>query len=236
MSKKNKDLVRKIILIISLPVFFISLISVYTGVREYYKNNKLYNNLDNLNPFNNTDLSIAYTKLKELNEDYVGWLYIPGTKVNYPLVKGTDNSFYLNHNFFKEESKAGSIFIDCNINEFEDKNTIIYGHYMKDGSMFADLHKIYSELDNTLKIYIATETKIDEYEIFSIFKDSADINNYQTFWSTGADYIHYLNTLIDKSTINNNIPLDKESEILTLSTCDFNYLNGRLLLIAMLVY
>ncbi|MEG0410935.1 MAG: class B sortase, partial [Erysipelotrichaceae bacterium] len=150
-------------------------------------------------------------------------------------VKGADNSFYLNHNFLKEESKAGSIFIDCNINEFEDKNTIIYGHYMKDGSMFADLHKIYSELDNTLKIYIATETKIDEYKIFSSFKDSANINNYQTFWSTDDDYVQYLNTLINKSNINYNVSLNINSSIITLSTCDFNYSNGRLLVIAKLV-
>lgn len=235
MSKKNKDLVRKIILIISLPVFFLSLISVYTGVKEYYTNNKLYNNLDNLNPFNNTDLSIAYTKLKEFNEDYVGWLYIPGTKVNYPLVKGTDNSFYLNHNFLKEENKTGSIFIDYNVNEFKDKNTIIYGHYMKDGSMFADLHKIYSELNDTYKIYIATRNETLEYEVFSIFKDAADINNYQTFWSTDDDYIQHLNTLINKSNISYNVSLNTNSSIITLSTCDFNYSNGRLLVIAKLV-
>lgn len=230
MSKKNKDLIRRIILIISLPVFFISLISVYTGVNEYYKNNKLYNAIDNLNPFKNNDLSIAYTKLKELNEDYVGWLYIPGTKVNYPIVKCTDNLFYLNHNFLKEESKAGSIFSDYSINEFEDKNTIIYGHYMKDGSMFADLHKIYSELDNTLKIYIATENNIAEYELFSAFKDSADINNYQIFWSTTENYLAFIDNIISKSVVNFNLVINESDKILTLSTCDFNSENGRLLI------
>lgn len=235
MSRNFKGLARNLILIVAIIVFTISLIKVYTGVKEYYKNNKLYNNISNINPFKNNDLNIAYTKLKELNEDYVGWLYIPDTKVNYPIVKGTDNSFYLNHNFLKEESKAGSIFIDCNINEFEDKNTIIYGHYMKDGSMFADLHKIYSELNDTYKIYIATKNETLEYEIFSVFKDSADINNYQTFWSTDDDYVQYLNTLINKSNINYNTSLNMNSSIITLSTCDFNYSNGRLLVIAVLV-
>lgn len=234
MSRNLKGLARNLILIVAIIVFTISLIKVYTGVKEYYKNNKLYNNISNINPFNNNDLNIAYTKLKELNEDYVGWLYIPGTKVNYPIVKGTDNSFYLNHNFLKEESKAGSIFSDYSINEFEDKNTIIYGHYMKDGSMFADLHKIYSELNDTYKIYIATKNEILEYEIFSVFKDSPDINNYQTFWSTDDDYVQYLNTLINKSNINYNTSLNMNSSIITLSTCDFNYSNGRLLVIAVL--
>lgn len=175
MSEKFKGIVKKLIFIAATMVFIIFLINIYTGVKEYYKNNKLYNDIDNLNPFNNNDLNIAYTKLKELNNDYVGWLYIPDTNISYPIVKGTDNSFYLNHNFLKEESKAGSIFIDCNVNEFEDRNTIIYGHYMKDGSMFADLHKVSYELNNTYKVYIATESKILEYEIFSTFKDSADI-------------------------------------------------------------
>lgn len=149
---------------------FISLISVYTGVTEYYKNNNLYNTIDNLNPFSNDDLSIAYAKLKELNEDYVEWLYIPGTTISYPIVNGPDNSFYMNHNFLKEESKLGSIFIDCNVHEFKGKNTIIYGHYMKDGSVFADLHKISSESVDTYKIYIASNNKIVEYEIFSVLK------------------------------------------------------------------
>lgn len=231
MTKNTKDTIRKIILIPSLLIFVLSLISIYIEINEYYKNSKLYNEISDLNPFNNNELNIAYTKLKDINNDYIGWLYIPGTKVNYPIVKGADNSFYLNHNFFKEPSKAGTIFIDCDTNEFEDRNTITYGHYMKDGSMFADLHKIYSKLGNSFKIYIATKNEILEYEIFSIFKDSADLNNYQTFWSTDDDYINYLNSIKEKSKFSINVNLNVSDKILTLSTCDFSNKDGRLILI-----
>lgn len=233
MGTKRKGLIRNVILVIAL--FILSSINIYKSIKEYSSNNKLYEDMAELNPFAYNDLSSAYNKLKELNNDYIGWISIPGTNINYPIVKGNDNSFYLNHNFLKKESKAGAIFVDCNANEFGDRNTIVYGHYMKDGSMFADLHKISSELNSSFKIYIATESEINAYQIFSIFKDSADINNYQTFWSSDDDYIQHLNTLVNKSNINYNVSLNINSTVITLSTCDFNYSNGRLLVIAVLL-
>lgn len=235
MNINLKKVIKKLILIVSISFFIISLTNFYKGIKEYYKNNKLYNEISNLNPFENNDLNITYNRLKELNNDYTAWLYIPNTNISYPIVKGADNSFYLNHNFLKQESNAGSIFIDYNINEFKDRNTIIYGHYMKDGSMFADLHKIYSNPITTNKIYIATKDEILEYEVFSIFKDLADINNYQRFWSTAEDYLTYMNMLKDKSIINYNLTLNNSSKILILSTCDFNNTNGRLLLTSVLI-
>ena len=235
MNIKLKEVIKKLILIVSISVFIISLTHFYKVIKEYYKNDILYNEISDLNPFENNDLTVVYDKLKELNNDYNAWLYIPNTNISYPIVKGTDNSFYLNHNFLKEESKAGSIFIDYNINEFKDRNTIIYGHYMKDGSMFADLHKIYSNPNTTNKIYIATKDEILEYEVFSIFKDSADINNYQIFWSTDEDYLTYINMLKDKSLINYDLTLNKSNRILLLSTCDFSNTNGRLILASVLL-
>lgn len=235
MNVNLKEVIKKLILIVAISVFIVSLINFYKGVKVYYKNDRLYNKISDLNPFENNDLNIAYDELKKLNSDYIAWLYIPNTNISYPIVKSTDNSFYLNHNFLKEESKAGSIFIDSNVNEFEDRNTIIYGHYMKDGSMFADLHKIYSNPSTTNKIYIATKDGILEYEVFSIFKDSADINNYQRFWSTDEDYLSYINMLKDKSLINYDLSLNKSNRILILSTCDFTNTNGRLFLISVLI-
>lgn len=235
MINKFKSLARNLLIIVTILVFIISLINFYKGSKEYYNNDRLYNNISYLNPFENNDLNIAYDELKELNSDYTAWIYIPNTNISYPIVKGTDNSFYLNYNFLKEESKVGSIFIDSNINEFEDRNTIIYGHYMKDGSMFADLHKIYSNPSTTNKIYIATKDEILEYEVFSIFKDSADINNYQRFWSNDEDYLNYINMLKDKSLINYDLSLNKSNRILLLSTCDFSNTNGRLILASVLL-
>lgn len=232
MNVNFKKAIKKLILIFSISVFIISLTYFYKGIKEYYRNDKLYNEINSLNPFKNNDFNVAYDRLKELNNNYIAWLYIPNTNISYPIVKGADNSFYLNHNFLKEESKAGSIFIDSNVNAFEDRNTIIYGHYMKDGSMFADLHKIYSDPSSTNKIYIATKDEILEYQIFSIFKDSADIDNYQRFWSTDNNYINYLNSIKEKSVISVDIKLNASDKILTLSTCDFSNINGRLLLIS----
>ncbi|EGP9899719.1 class B sortase, partial [Listeria monocytogenes] len=80
--------------------------------------------------------------LQKLNKDMVGWLTIADTEIDYPILQSTDNDYYLHHNYKNEKARAGSIFKDYrNTNEFLDKNTIIYGHNMKDGSMFADLRK-----------------------------------------------------------------------------------------------
>lgn len=80
--------------------------------------------------------------LQKLNKDMAGWLTIADTEIDYPILQSTDNDYYLHHNYKNEKARAGSIFKDYrNTNEFLDKNTIIYGHNMKDGSMFADLRK-----------------------------------------------------------------------------------------------
>lgn len=237
MNTKFKTFIRYIILIIAVPVFILSFLSFYSSIKEYYLNNKLYTDIEYLNPIddNSDDLSKNYNKLNEINTDYICWISIPNTKINYPVVKGIDNSFYLNHNFLKDESKAGAIFIDYRCTPLEDKNTIIYGHYMKDGSMFAGLQSISKNSLEPSEIYIATKSQVLVYQIFSIIKEEANANSYETFWSTEDDYLNYINTLKNRSIINYNVSLNESDNIITLSTCDYNYNNGRLLVIAKLV-
>lgn len=108
--------------------------------------------------------------LKEVNPDVLGWIELPGTKLSYPLLQGEDNEAYLNHNWKKEPSVSGSIFLECtNKADFSGFHTIIYGHRMKDNSMFGVL-KFYEHQEFWKEhpaVYIADGEGISCYRIFA---------------------------------------------------------------------
>lgn len=216
-------------------IFILSSILLFYYLKEYLANNSLYNDIKKSDPLKNSNMQSSYKHLKSLNNDYVGWINISNTKVDYPIVKGADNSFYLNHNFLKSKSEAGSIFIDYNSTPFTDRNTIIYGHYMKDGSMFGSFNQLLKDTDSNHRIFIALEDKVIQYSIFSIYKEEANINSYQTFWINDTSYLEYLNNLQSKSILEFNLTLTPSDKILTLSTCSYNTPNGRLLIHAKMI-
>ena len=109
------------------------------------------------------DLLIDFAELRKINEDIVAWIQIPGIDVDYPVVQGEDNEYYLYHTFRKEANKAGSIFLDYrNRADFTEQRVIIYGHNMKDGSMFSSLKKyqdsVLREESGTVYLYLPEKT------------------------------------------------------------------------------
>lgn len=117
------------------------------------------------------EIPVNFTKLKEMNEDVVGWIVIPKTHINYAIVKGSDNSFYLSHDFLKNYNIYGSIFMNYeNKNDFSDANTILFGHNTYRESMFSDIVKIYEgEFGTDLSILIYTPEEVMEYQIYSTY-------------------------------------------------------------------
>ena len=117
-------------------------------------------------------LQIDFAGLQAVNPDVIAWIDIPGLSVSYPVVQGEDNSYYLHHLFTGEYNSSGSIFADChNQPDFTDQNTIIYGHNMKTGSMFQNLHN-YQErefFDNNRDVTIYTPDAIRHYKIFAAY-------------------------------------------------------------------
>jgi sortase B len=169
-----------------------------------------------------------YAENREINEDMVGWLQMPGYEKNidYPVMQAQDNSFYLTNDFFKNKAYCGSIFMDTvNNPNTVDRNIVLYGHAMKELGMFGNLmdfpDKPEEYLDNT-KIYLDLMNTQLEYEVFSAYYTEVSFNYRQTAFATDDEYQSFLNAICSKSFYDYGIIPGTRDRILTLSTCN-NY-------------
>lgn len=237
---------------ISLVVFIGCSFKLYTIWREYHDNSKSYDEVrefapeevvsENNDTQNNEPKFVFkkedYASLLAMNSDFKAWLYIPNTEVSYPVVQTNNNDYYLKHNFKKEQNNGGAIFISSNNTEpFVEQNTIIHGHHMRDGSMFASLMKFKEEdFAKGTPIYVNTKNELLQYEVFSVFYETANNDSYQSGFTNETQYVDYLNKLKGKSLFDlGRSELIKDDKIITLSTCDYDVDDGRLLVCARLI-
>ena len=178
-----------------------------------------------LTPF--LELIATFNAVREQigNDDIVAYIYIHGTNVNYVVLQGTDNSFYLSHDMFGNHNLAGSIFLDyLNSPDFTDPNTIIYGHNMGNGTKFHNLrYYVFGEgqqsfFEEHSHIIIITDSEVLVYEIFSVFTTHIDFYYIQVDFADGefAKLVDELNRLSMHDT---GIAATAESNLLLLSTC-----------------
>ncbi|GMX61642.1 class B sortase [Paenibacillus elgii] len=181
-----------------------------------------------------------FRALFDMNPDVVGWLRIGNTAIDYPVVQGQDNAYYLNRNYKGEESSAGSIFLDFrnDIGKAQ-PNTVIYGHRMKDGSMFSDLKKFLKDdfLNENLTFQYDTLYHSYRAEIFSVYPATADLDYIRTGFGSEQEYAAFLQSLRERSLYKTDTVLGTEDRILTLSTCDYTLdpAKGRLVIHAKLI-
>lgn len=166
---------------------------------------------------------INFQDLININSDFIGWIKIDETNINYPIVQGTNNTYYLKHSFYKEYSNAGSIYMDATANSnFSSKNTFIYGHYTSDGSMFGQLGKYMKQdfYDKHKEIYIYTSEQNYKLEVFSVHVDKASSKSYQMNFTTDESYKDYIDLIKSYSVIKSDIEIDyTEDRIVTLYSC-----------------
>lgn len=167
---------------------------------------------------------IAFEELKALNEDVIGWIEIPDTEISYPLMHGEDDQYYLKHTFSGNKNSAGSIFIETlNKPDFSERHTIIYGHNMKNGSMFGGLkeYRNASYLVDHPMVYIDLEDGTHAYEIFSCYETPANSNTYTIGFASKPDarYEQFVQTLKNSSAYDTGIDVSKNDRVITLSTC-----------------
>lgn len=182
-----------------------------------------------------------YSLLKKKNRDMIGWIQIPGFKklLDYPVMQAKDNSFYLSRDFYKNYSYAGSIFMDSRNNTKQvERNLIIYGHAMKDFSMFGNLKEYPDKPDIHQKLTTINLDLMDkrlQYEVFSTYHENQDYNYRQTDFANDKEYINFLKRVCLKSVYNYGVDLTSQDRILTLSTCTNIDWNKRTILHARLV-
>ena len=162
-------------------------------------------------------IDVDLKKLKEKNNDTIGWLNVNNTNINYPFVKSSDNDYYLHHSFDKSYNNAGWVFLDYRNNKnLTDKNNIIYGHHRVNNTMFTSLlntlnESWYTNKDNHI-IRVSLENENSLWQIISVYKIPTKFNN-------DNEFITFLDTISKRSIYNFNYNVNKEDIILTLSTC-----------------
>ena len=213
--------------IICIVTICISGFKIYTTLRDYKKADNVYSELrDTKNNFDNT--TEATKDLSSINSDYQFWINVEGTNIDYPVVQGSDNDFYLNHDFNKNYLPAGSIFLDYR-NDFEaDYNTVIYGHHMRNSTMFGQMEKFKKEdfFEKNKTITLTSKDDIYEYEIFAIGVYDADFGYNAVDFNDEDDFKIFLDKILSKSMYSRNI-VNSSDKIITLSTCSYEYDNAR---------
>lgn len=165
---------------------------------------------------------VDFESLKKVNEDIIGWIRVNALDISYPIAQSTNNDYYLHRTFERVDNFAGCIFMEYqNHSDFSDKNTIIYGHNMKNGSMFGQLKK-YGKEDFYKEhpcFYLYTKDGVWQYDIFSVrVVDELSDSYTMTFASTDA-YRSYLDQAVRKSMYDTTATADVTDSIITLSTC-----------------
>src|SRR6056297_3285058 len=186
----------------------------------------------------------APVDISEFNENVIGWINVNGTNIDYPVVQADDNDFYLDHNYKGEKDSYGSIYMDFrNVSVERDDNIIIYGHKIREGSMFSDLanytngnsYKDYFEKNNT--IILDLNGGRTTWEIYSAYVVNLDQEDYYlyTIYKDKQNYLDFVEETKERSLVKKDIEITEDDTIISLVTCNFWYDNARVILHGKLV-
>ena len=168
------------------------------------------------------EMEVDFKALREKNPDTVGWIYVGSCGISYPIVQGEDNDYYMNHTFEGTVNSSGAIIMDYRDDKYlKDWNTFIYGHNMKNGSMFGSLKKLLKDetlYDSDPYIYVYLPGYIYRYKIFSYYKDKPDSKMYWTA-DTLQEYRQYIRDALSLSVRDLGVETSEENNMVTLVTC-----------------
>ena len=176
-------------------------------------------NLDDVNKYR-----IDFESLKQKNPDTIAWLKVNGTDIEYPVVKTTNNDYYMTHSFDKSYNSSGWAFMDYkNKCDGTDKNMVIYGHNRRDGSIFGTLQNILTEEwqnnSENFKIPFITENEKAEYQVFSVYKIEKEDYYITTNFGNNTEFKKFIDEIKSRSEKDFGIEVTENDNILTLSTC-----------------
>ena len=234
MAKNKKKLFNVVMRIIEL-IFLILLVYSSINIFKWYNNNKENKQIINeiaesvtINQETNEEkkYKINFEELKQKNSDTVAWLKVENTNIEFPIVQANNNSYYLTHNFDKEYNVAGWIFADYkNKLDGTDRNIVVYGHNMRNNSMFGSLKDVITEewYNNEENKYITfvTENDYQTYQVFSVYQIKTEDYYIKTEFKSN-EFTEFIDTITKRSKKYFGINVSKEDTILTLSTCANN--------------
>ena len=229
-KKKTAGIFSTIILVVALAVFCFSAFQLFKILKGYHDGRSEYDKVRKLaveekKSDGEDQFSVNFDELMKMNPDTIGWIrfHPEPSQISYPIVKGKDNSEYLKKTFSANENTLGAIFLNVDNNaDFMDKNTIIYGHRMKDGSMFRHLQdyeeKSFWESNPYFYIYTPDGREIT-YHIYSAGQVEDTSDTYLTSFESEEAYQSFLNMTKEASLYDTGMELNAQSAIVTLSTC-----------------
>lgn len=247
LTDDRREVVRKTVRNVAVVVFVVA--GVYLLYNSVYKSaentaiqseiQSIYYDGDTSKNVDEEDKIKNFKKLKKINSEIVGWINVPHTKIDYPVLyhKGDtlDSQYYLYNNYEKNYSEYGSIFIDFRCQQGEkSKNVVMHGHHMMDGSMFSNLLKYGKtsiDMDFYKKIPTITFTTPDAgecvYKIISVFKTTGDKNHPDYFnymqgdFSSNAEFMNFIYNVRARSLVNTDVDVNEKDKLITLSTCSY---------------
>ena len=233
-NQKISNIIVLLIFFICLLIAIYSIVNIISWKKNLVENNKIQDKIEEsitvIEPVlesQEVKYDIDFVNLKEKNSDTKAYIKVNNTNIDYVVVKGNDNSYYLNHNFEKKWNVAGWIYADYH-NKFDesDKNIVIYGHNMKDGSMFGTLKNIlsqdwYENKDNH-KIILVTEKDTYYYQVFSTYSIKPENYYINTEFINDTEFDDFVKKLKARSIYDYGIEVSNNDKILTLSSCISN--------------
>ncbi|MDD6258349.1 MAG: class B sortase [Erysipelotrichaceae bacterium] len=248
MKKKKKKKSKAVRVLLDI-IFVAALITagysgyrLYTGMQEYNESREVYDDISQQvivhKDIEDQGFQIDWNTLKNQNADTAGWIRLKDSHIDYPFVYANDNAYYLTHLFDGTYNRSGCVFVDANNqHNFQDKNTVLYAHHMRNGTMFADVENYkdssYYSTHKEIEIYTPEQNYI-MYPVAGIVTTGTD--NYVRYsFTDDSDYMNYVKYFTDRSTFQSDEIIQAEDQMVMLSTCSYDVTDGRYVLIGKLV-
>ena len=184
-------------------------------------------------------INVDFDNLLAQCSDIVGWIYCENTVINYPMVRGADNDYYLHRFIDGSYNGGGTLFMDFkNDRDFSDPNSIIYGHHMNDGSMFASLKKYQTDPEYYSKhptLYVNTPTQNYRVDVFAGFVCDADSDTYTIGFADDTSFQNWIDRMVSHSDFKTDVQVTPDDHIITLSTCSYEWYDARYVVLGKMV-
>lgn len=228
--RRKKSKIAIIILLLSLIVFSCSSAVIFRNYVKKHENIDMNTKLESVfNNEKNEETDFNFEEMLKLNPGFVGWIKVPNTSISLPVVKYSDNSFYLNHNFYKKYDYRGTVFMDYrNDPEKLDANTILYGHNCYDGTMFSELEK-FQDIEfykQTPVIEFSNVNGKSKWKVYGVFitnakaeEDNGYIFNYIYPYMDGENFDGFINEVNKRRLYAPDVDITDDDNMLILSTC-----------------